>query len=342
MPAAEFSIAFSEKTKPKRNKDIPLPFLTSEERTCAASRNQILAWFSSSICCFCPSVVHWARCPALKETKVAKAQLCFHPQPLTARTSCQDPATAEMRCWRSVTLTLVSSFYWFLGSDWVNSHFLHQGSSAMAIPHFASWEFSLSVSRILMTWMSTFCSLTEVVKEPPGKKTLQREEPSCTKRNVLFQEISIHAVLVLQPGTSLQCKGTPWPTDSEGTRLNPAGSAGKLTFTCKENLEAVTTAEGSTSGTREVSRPSSGWDQTGHSTNQTGTALNQHNFCKGEGKRHWFLNHQNWAEQFSWGKSIENTRSMQRNTRTMSAEKLNIKINGSQSSSRSALFLLPE
>lgn len=187
MPAAEFSIAFSEKTKPKRNKDIPLPFLTSEERTCAASRNQILAWFSSSICCFCPSVVHWARCPALKETKVAEAQLCFHPQPLTARTSCQDPATAEMRCWRSVTLTPISSFYWFLGSDWVNSHFLHQGSSAMAIPHFASWEFSLSVSRILMTWMSTFCSLTEVVKEPPGKKHSREKNPPAQREMFYFK-----------------------------------------------------------------------------------------------------------------------------------------------------------
>lgn len=82
--------------------------------------------------------------------------------------------------------TPITSFYWFLRSDWVNSHFLHQGSSAMAIPHFASWEFSPSVSRILMTWMPTFCSLTEVVKELPGKKHSRGKNPPAQREMFYF------------------------------------------------------------------------------------------------------------------------------------------------------------
>lgn len=171
-----------ESHQPKETKT-PLTFLTSENKTCAASRNQISVWFSYLICCFCPSVCALGSVPS-SETKVAETQLCFQPQPLTARPSCQEPATAEMRCWRSETLQSAH----FIDS-WEGMGLIHISCTKVPL----QWQFltlpprnsqSLSVSRILITWMSVFCSLTEVA---PLKKTVQREEPSCTKGSVPFQ-----------------------------------------------------------------------------------------------------------------------------------------------------------
>lgn len=144
-----------ESHQPKETKT-PLAFLTSENKTCAASRNQILVWFSYSICCFCPSVCALGLVPS-SETKVAETRLCFQPQPFTARTSCQEPATAEMRCWRSVTLQSAH----FIDS-WEGTGLIHISCTKAPL----QWQFltlppgnsqSLSVSRILITWMSIFC-----------------------------------------------------------------------------------------------------------------------------------------------------------------------------------------
>lgn len=90
---------------------MPPSFLTWESMTCAAFKDPILALFIYLNCWFCPLHMHWAWCPALKETKVVEKQLCFHSQLLAAKSQLQQKLGVEGKSssdlWHSNQLILL-------------------------------------------------------------------------------------------------------------------------------------------------------------------------------------------------------------------------------------------